>query len=49
MNKNVSVWRGPKAPPTNYHVWIKDDNSINVYDKTEWKVTSYPELKDDLK
>ena len=48
MNKNISVWRGNDTPPTNYHLWIKDDKSINVYDKNEWKVTSYPELKDDL-
>ena len=40
MNKNISVWRGHKAPPTNYHVWIKEDNNIYIYDGTNWVISS---------
>lgn len=28
MNKNISVWRGILPPPTHYHIWIKDDESV---------------------
>lgn len=42
INKNVSVWRGRKTPPTNYHVWIKDDGTqliaVEASDGTiEWR------------
>lgn len=40
MNKNISVWRGNEAPPTNYHVWIKEDNNIYIYDGTNWVISS---------
>lgn len=36
MNKNVSVWRGVLTPPTNTHIWIKDDNSILVNRNGQW-------------
>lgn len=36
MNKNISVWRGEKTPPTKYHLWQKDDTIyINIED--EWQ------------
>ena len=25
LNKNVSVWRGNNTPPSQYHLWLKDD------------------------
>ena len=37
-NKQVSIWRGATVPPTIYHVWIKDDSKLMLYDGTEWKV-----------
>lgn len=37
-NKQVSIWRGTTVPPTIYHVWIKDDSKLMLYDGTEWKV-----------
>lgn len=36
MNKNISVWRGEKTPPTKYHLWQKDD-TIYVNIKDEWQ------------
>lgn len=35
----VNVWRGSDEPPTLYHVWIKDDDSLYLYDKVagKWK------------
>lgn len=37
MNKNISVWRGSDTPPTNYHLWIKDDNNIYLYKNDSWE------------
>lgn len=28
LNKNISVWRGDKTPPTDYHLWVKESGSI---------------------
>lgn len=39
MNKNISVWRGNEAPPTIYHVWVKEDNSIYLHNGTDWEIT----------
>lgn len=36
INKNISVWRGDNAPPTNYHFWIKADGSQFVYTGKDW-------------
>lgn len=36
MNKNISVWRGEKTPPTKYHLWQKD-NTIYVNIEDEWQ------------
>lgn len=34
MNKNISVWRGEKTPPTKYHLWQKNDTIyVNIEDK----------------
>lgn len=38
MNKNVSIWRGNKFPPTTKHVWIDDENNFLLHDGSEWKV-----------
>lgn len=37
-NRQVGVWRGTNPPPTNWHVWVKDDTSLYLYDteKKEW-------------
>lgn len=37
MNKNISIWRGDQAPPTKYHIWVKEDNSINIYRNGVWE------------
>lgn len=36
MNKNISVWRGEKTPPTKYHLWQKDD-AIYINIEDEWQ------------
>lgn len=36
MNKNISVWRGGKTPPTKYHLWQKND-TIYVNIEDEWR------------
>ena len=36
MNKTISVWRGSNPPPTKYHLWIQDDNSIYLHNGTKW-------------
>lgn len=35
-NKQVNMWRGSEEPPTIYHVWIKDDLTIELYNGSEW-------------
>lgn len=37
MNKNISVWRGEKTPPTKYHLWQKND-IIYVNIEDEWQL-----------
>lgn len=37
MNKNISVWRGILSPPTQNHIWIKDENSLLKFDKEQNK------------
>lgn len=45
INKNISVWRGNNTPPTEYHLWIKDDNSIWLYYQEQWhNITEYLQL-----
>lgn len=36
MNKNISVWRGEKTPPTKYHLWQNND-TIYVNIEDEWQ------------
>ena len=31
-NRQVNIWRGSEPPPTIHHVWIKDDNTLFLYD-----------------
>ena len=38
-NKQVNMWRGSEEPPTIYHVWIKDDLTIELYNGSEWEFT----------
>lgn len=33
QNKQVNLWRGPDAPPTNYHIWLKDERFLLRYDE----------------
>lgn len=37
LNKNISVWRGSDTPPTKYHIWVKNDNSILIFINDSWK------------
>lgn len=36
INKNISVWRGEKIPPTEYHVWIKSNGSVLINKDGTW-------------
>lgn len=42
INKNVSIWRGTQTPPTNYHLWEKQDGSIYVYIDEQWQYLVAP-------
>lgn len=35
-NRQVNFWRGDKTPPTIYHIWIKDNSKMLLYDGNEW-------------
>ena len=37
QNKQVNVWRGSDPPPTLYHIWIKDESKLLLYNGTEWE------------
>lgn len=37
-NKQVNIWRGSLDPPTIYHVWIKDDSKMLLYNGEEWVI-----------
>ena len=43
LNKNISVWRGNDTPPTDYHLWEKEDGSILTKIDEEWKPLVSPE------
>ena len=54
LNKNISVWRGNNTPPTDYHLWIKDDGSIlvkvqNQAGQDEWVSKTGPYLDSSIK
>lgn len=36
INKNISIWRGSTTPPTNYHLWEKEDGGLYVYLDEKW-------------
>ena len=36
QNKQVNRWRGSDPPPTIYHIWIKDESKLLLYNGTEW-------------
>lgn len=35
-NKQVNIWRGDAVPPTIYHIWIKDNSKLLLFNGTEW-------------
>lgn len=37
-NKQVNLWRGDMTPPTIYHIWIKDNSKLLLYDGKKWVV-----------
>lgn len=41
INKNIAVWRGNSAPPTQYHLWQKGDALLH-YNGTEWVLNNFP-------
>ena len=36
-NRQINLWRGNQEPPTIYHIWIKDNNKLLLYDGNNWK------------
>ncbi len=43
-NRQVGVWRGTGTPPTNWHVWVKDDTSLYLYDTEKNKWVTFLEM-----
>lgn len=41
INKNVSIWRGNNPPPSQYHLWQKDDVLLH-YNGLEWVENKVP-------
>lgn len=37
-NRQVNFWRGDMTPPTIYHIWIKDNSKMLLYDGEQWIV-----------
>ena len=37
-NKQVNFWRGDMTPPTIYHIWIKDNSKMLLFDGTQWVI-----------
>lgn len=37
-NKQVNLWRGTDVPPTIYHIWVKDESQLLLYNGTAWVV-----------
>lgn len=48
LNKNISVWRGNNAPPTDYHLWEKTDGSIYTKIDDSWLQLTSPTDKNTL-
>lgn len=42
----VNIWRGQSEPPTLYHVWIKDDDSLYLYSKVDKKWNKFLDSTD---
>ena len=42
INKNISVWRGDAAPPTDYHLWETSDGKFKTKINGEWKQITSP-------
>lgn len=42
LNKNISVWRGNNTPPTDYHLWEKEDGSLHTKINKEWLQLTSP-------
>lgn len=49
INKNISVWRGNNTPPTDYHLWEKEDGSLCTKINEEWKELGSPSITDKIK
>lgn len=45
LNKNISVWRGNSVPPTDYHLWEKEDGSIYTKVESGWIILTSPNDK----
>lgn len=45
LNKNISVWRGNNTPPTDYHLWEKEDGSLHTKINKEWFQLTSPSDK----
>lgn len=37
-NRQVNFWRGDQTPPTIYHIWIRDNSKMLLYDGEKWVV-----------
>lgn len=48
LNKNISVWRGNNTPPTDYHLWEKEDGSLHTKINKEWFQLTSPSDKSTL-
>lgn len=42
INKNIAVWRGDNTPPTDYHLWEKEDGSLHTKIDKEWLQLTSP-------
>lgn len=49
LNKNISVWRGSNTPPTDYHLWEKEDGSLHTKVNEEWKELGSPDITEKIK
>lgn len=49
LNKNISVWRGNDTPPTDYHLWEKEDGSLYTKVNEEWKELGSPDITEKIK
>lgn len=45
LNKNISVWRGNSTPPTDYHLWEKEDGNLLTKIENNWLPLTSPNDK----